>query len=110
MSQSEKYSNLGLKSKNKVLSTSQSYEYTQTSSWTSPITKTSNGSTSKLANHTQIINTQNLMTSSRLSLNVKELILNVYKEIIVSWHISEETSAYDWIGIFKLGIFLMKYQ
>lgn len=41
---------------------------------------------------------------SVLLVNVKELNLRVYNEIIVSWNILEATSMHDWIGLFKSEI------
>jgi len=47
------------------------------------------------------------MSQSMLYVNVKELNLKLYNEIVVSWNIvDEETSVSDFIGIYRLG---MKY-
>ncbi len=48
-----------------------------------------------------------VMSQSMLYVNVKELNLKLYNEIVVSWNIvDEETSVSDFIGIYRLG---MKY-
>ena len=41
------------------------------------------------------------VNKSVLYVNVKELNLIVYNEIVVSWNILEATSMHDWIGLFK---------
>ena len=43
-------------------------------------------------------------TTSSIKVNVKELNLKIYNEIIVSWSIviNEETTITDWIGIYKI--------
>ena len=42
-------------------------------------------------------------TISSIQVNIKELNLKIYNEIIISWNIlnNEETSISDWIGIYK---------
>ena len=52
-------------------------------------------------NNSNILN--NNMNQSALFVNVKELNLQLYSEVIVSWNILEETSIHDFIGIYKLG-------
>jgi hypothetical protein len=54
-------------------------------------------STSNLVNLTNNNNNQ-----SALVVNVKELNLQFYNEVIVSWNILEETSMLDFIGIYRL--------
>lgn len=58
-------------------------------------------------NKSNIIANQKLINNSIfqsvLLVNVKELNLRLYSDIIVSWNILEDTSASDWIGIYKLG-------
>ncbi|CAF0857734.1 unnamed protein product [Brachionus calyciflorus] len=44
---------------------------------------------------------QTTLNKSVLFVNVKELNLNLYNEIIISWNIIETTSMHDWIGIYK---------
>ena len=41
------------------------------------------------------------INQSIVLVNVKELNLKLYNEIIISWNILEETSTADWIGIYK---------
>jgi hypothetical protein len=57
---------------------------------------------------TTIITTNTLKsnnTESYVIVNVKELNLKIYSEIIVSWNIHEDTSLHDWIGLYKTGIY-----
>ena len=56
-------------------------------------------STSNLINLT---NNNNNNNQSALVVNVKELNLQLYNEVIVSWNILEETSMLDFIGIYRL--------
>lgn len=49
-------------------------------------------------------NSNSSIYQSVLFVNVKELNLKLYNEIIVSWNILEETSNLDWIGIYKISI------
>lgn len=44
---------------------------------------------------------QTTLNQSVLFVNVKELNLNLYNEIIISWNIIESTSLNDWIGVYK---------
>jgi hypothetical protein len=61
---------------------------------------------SVLASCTVNLNNANIlnnMNQSALFVNVKELNLQLYNEVIVSWNILEETSIHDFIGIYKLS-------
>lgn len=44
---------------------------------------------------------QTTLNKSVLFVNVKELNLNLYNEIIISWNIIDSTSLNDWIGVYK---------
>ena len=44
---------------------------------------------------------QQTLSNSVLFVNVKELNLKLYNEIIISWNILETTSLHDWIGIYR---------
>jgi len=46
---------------------------------------------------------QQIIHQSVLFVNVKELNLKLYNEIIVSWNILEETNTSDWIGVYKIN-------
>jgi hypothetical protein len=49
---------------------------------------------------TNIISSSNL--TSCIKVNIKELNLKIYNEIIISWNIiNEDTTISDWIGIYK---------
>jgi hypothetical protein len=52
----------------------------------------------------------NSIFQSVLLVNVKELNLSLYNDIIVSWNILEDTSTLDWIGIYKIGWHLYLFQ
>ena len=41
---------------------------------------------------------------SCILVNVKELNVRLYSEIIVSWSIVEDTSMHDWLGIYHLSM------
>jgi len=56
---------------------------------------------SLMNNNSINLNQINSISQSVLFVNVKELNLKIYNEIVVSWNILEETSTKDWIGIYK---------
>ena len=56
---------------------------------------------SLMSNNSINLNQINSISQSVLFVNVKELNLKIYNEIVVSWNILEETSTSDWIGIYK---------
>ena len=63
-------------------------------------------------NNNLLLLTNNTISSS-IQVNIKELNLKIYNEIIISWNIlnNEETSINDWIGIYKIeGIFVFSYN
>lgn len=60
------------------------------------------------SNNSNILNT-NHMNQSALFVNVKELNLQLYNEVIVSWNILEETSTHDFIGIYKLSKYYLHF-
>ena len=53
------------------------------------------------------LNQINAINQSVLFVNVKELNLKLYNEIIVSWNILEDASVLDWIGIYKISKFIL---
>lgn len=57
----------------------------------------------KLSNSINLTNQINSISQSVLFVNVKELNLKLYNDIIVSWNILEDTSINDWIGIYKIS-------
>jgi hypothetical protein len=57
--------------------------------------------TYKIKTNQKLIN--NSIFQSVLLVNVKELNLRLYNDIIVSWNILEDTSTLDWIGIYNRG-------
>ena len=59
----------------------------------------------KLSNSINLTNQINSISQSVLFVNVKELNLKLYNDIIVSWNILEDTSINDWIGIYKISKF-----
>lgn len=77
---------------------------------TSPTTTTPTpllSSSSKNSTSNLLINN---LTTSFIKLNVNELNLKLYNEIIVSWNIiNDETTSNDWIGIYKFDGNLINY-
>ncbi len=52
----------------------------------------------------------NNINQSVLCVNVKEINLKLYNEIVVSWNIcDDETSVFDFIGLYKLGIYILEF-
>ena len=51
----------------------------------------------------------NQMSHAGLFVNVTELNLKLYSEIVVSWNVLEETSMLDWIGIYKICKFCLRF-
>ena len=47
--------------------------------------------------------TSSSFNQSFLLVNVKELNLKLYNEIVVSWNILEDTSVLDFIGVYRTG-------
>ncbi len=69
---------------------------------------TSGGGNNNNNNNNLLLLTNNTISSS-IQVNIKELNLKIYNEIIISWNIlnNEETSINDWIGIYKIeGMFV----
>lgn len=68
--------------------------------------KTPSTSTTSSSSHQMALLNLNSINNNKsvLLVNVKELNLRVYNEIIVSWNILEATSMHDWIGLFKSEI------
>lgn len=62
---------------------------------------------SLMSNNSINLNQINVISQSVLFVNVKELNLKIYNEIVVSWNILEETSTNDWIGIYKTCKFIV---
>jgi hypothetical protein len=60
-----------------------------------PATSHLTASTSNSLNLSQNLN------KSVLFVNVKELNLKLYNEIIISWNVLESTTMHDWIGIYR---------
>jgi hypothetical protein len=76
------------------------------------ITSSSSSSGGGGNNNNLLLLTNNTISSS-IQVNIKELNLKIYNEIIISWNIlnNEETSINDWIGIYKIeGIFVFSYN
>lgn len=71
---------------------------------TSKLVNTSNHSTpSSSSSHCVSSILNQTVNKSLLFVNVREINLKLYNEIIISWNILEPTSLNDWIAIYKPG-------